>query len=185
MSCPKVCPNMMRGFCSWSKCPHEHNIARLGDGAYNMDSHKALWVNLGKSRVITTRMKENIVKRIGSYHRVDFVDMPGTPRSGPYMCAVVFFDSIAQEARDKLFSGNCIWINLESRQSLFRKQIRFTLFRSKVMSKGAIRAKQAAKDASIHAQKASSDVMDQLAWLPFEVETEKEVWDGAMDWSTP
>jgi hypothetical protein len=93
----------------------------------------------------------------------------------------VFFDSIAQEARDKLFSGNCIWINLESRQSLFRKQIRFTLFRSEVKSKGAIRA----KEASIKAQKAISDVIDQLAWLPFEVNTEKEVWDGVMDWSTP
>ena len=180
--CPKMCPNLARGYCSWVECPYPHDVFALGDGVYNLTFYHALWVNLGKSRVITTQMREKIVAVIGEYHRVDFVDMP--ERGGSYICAVVFFNTITPEARDKLLSGNCIWIKHESARASFRKQIRFTLFRSKVMSKEAIRAKQMAKKASIQAQKVIADVTDRLAWLPFEVNTEKEVWDGAMDWST-
>ena len=183
--CANVCPNLKRGYCSWVECPHEHNVFAFGNGAFNLTHRNVLWCTLGKSRGFTL-FKEKIGLAIGKYTRVDFVDMPGTPeQGGAYRCAVVFFDSITQEARDKLFSGDCIWINHGSLHSLFRKQVRFTLFRGEVMSEETIRAKQMAKEASIQAQKASSSVIDQLAWLPFEVNTEKEVWDGAMDWSTP
>jgi hypothetical protein len=160
-------------------------VFAFGNGAYNLTFHNALWVTLGKSCGFTTQLKEKIIESIGEYYRVDFIDMPGTPeQGGAYKCAVVFFYTITREVRDKLFSGDCIWVKHESPHALFRKQIRFTLFRGEVMSKDVIRAKQAAKEASSQAQKVVSDMIEKMAWLPFEVKTEKGVWDGVMDWST-
>ncbi|MAZ45577.1 MAG: hypothetical protein CMD74_02590 [Gammaproteobacteria bacterium] len=144
----------------------------MGFGAYNLTFHNAVWCHIGKKCKISPVMKELILKMFGKYDRVDFVHMPGNPnKGGPYWCAVFFFNTITREARNKLCSGDCIRLKTPSSQYTQVSEFRFTLFRSKVQTKEAIRAKQREKAEM------------QAAWEPFEINSEEDVWAGAMDYN--
>lgn len=181
--CPKVnemfCPNLKKGYCSWSKCPHNHNVydSCMGDSVLNLQKYGAVWVNLGKIPYITKEMIFTMTMTIGEYSRFDLVEMPGNPsKGGSYWCAVVFFKSISAYAKNKLLTGNCIWLSDNNRQ------IRVTLFRSEVKSFEVIKAKQDAKKAAVQANKAVESILDSIAWLVIDSNNGVNVWNCDMDW---
>ena len=161
----QFCFNLKRGYCGWNECPHSHNVfsKEMGDSVYNLMKHGAVWINLGKSRIISDEIRKKIVDKIGEFDRIDFVEMPGNPeKGGPYWCAVVFFNSVKHSAKCKLLSGNCVWIKDGMRQ------IRVTLFRSEVKPKEIIKAKLQAKKATIQAQLAVIGMQNSLSCLGVE-----------------
>ena len=178
----ELCWRFKRGFCSLAGCPHSHDVwdDEVALGPLNLLIHNALWCNLGKTRNISFEMKQLILNTFGEYERVDFVHMPGNPeKGGPYWCAVFYFKAVPQRARDVLFSGDCIHLKTPRTRYTSGSKFRFTLFRSEVKKIEQIRA----KEASIAAQNAISDLNDTLAWMPFEIKSDADVWGGAMDYN--